>query len=372
MAPTGYLNDKNTGTIVIDEERFSLVRQMWELLITGAFSPRRILEIATHEWGFRTRKSKRTGGKPLSRSALYRIFTNPFYAGLIEWGGQVYEGKHPPMVTPDEFDRAQEVLGRNGRPRRQRHRFAFVGMIRCGECGLSVTAEEHVKKNGTRYSYYRCTKKKSGYRCSQRFVSAEEIDRQIAVFLRRLAIPRETADRALGKLQTELQPRVAAIAAQKSAREQALKSLERERATLLSLRLRELVSDAEFAAKRSELDRQILTMTRVLQDATQGSPLELLELVFAVSEAAAFLFENGDADLKRHIVETVGSNFSLRDRNLSISAAKPFREWSTKPNSSELLAVVDDVRTLSTDVTLRNRIAHLAKSVGVTRLASAA
>src|SRR5262249_6570083 len=147
MAPTGYLNEKNSGTIVPDEERFPLVRQMWELLLSGACPPQRILELASDQWGFRTRRTKRTGGQPLSRSALYRIFTNPFNTGLIEWGGKLYKGRHRAMITSDEYDRAQQILGRNGRPRRQRHHFAFVGMIRCGECGMAVTAEEHVKKN---------------------------------------------------------------------------------------------------------------------------------------------------------------------------------------------------------------------------------
>ena len=45
------------------------------------------------------------------------------------------------MVTLDEFERVQELLGHPGCPRPKRHQFAYTGMIRCGECGLSVTAE---------------------------------------------------------------------------------------------------------------------------------------------------------------------------------------------------------------------------------------
>jgi len=50
-------------------------------------------------------------------------------------------GAHEPIVTKDEFDRVQELLGRPNRQPRQRHAFAFTGLIRCGECGASVTAE---------------------------------------------------------------------------------------------------------------------------------------------------------------------------------------------------------------------------------------
>jgi hypothetical protein len=47
------------------------------------------------------------------------------------------------MITEAEYDRVQILLGRNGNPRPQSHlEFAFTGIIRCGDCGRAVTAEE--------------------------------------------------------------------------------------------------------------------------------------------------------------------------------------------------------------------------------------
>jgi site-specific DNA recombinase len=70
QAPIGYRNDKETSTIVIDPERFPVVRQMWDLMLTGTCSPRRLCVIARDEWGLRTPKRKRTGGNPLAESAV--------------------------------------------------------------------------------------------------------------------------------------------------------------------------------------------------------------------------------------------------------------------------------------------------------------
>jgi DNA invertase Pin-like site-specific DNA recombinase len=64
LPPTGYLNDKENKTIVADVDRFALVRKMWDLMLTGTYAPRRILEIATHEWGLRT---PGTGGSAAGR-----------------------------------------------------------------------------------------------------------------------------------------------------------------------------------------------------------------------------------------------------------------------------------------------------------------
>src|SRR5487761_2251435 len=132
----GYLNhtDKLTGqnTLVRDPERFPLIRRMWDLMLTGQYTPPRIIEIADKEWGLRTRTTRRTGGKPFVRSSIYKIFTKPFYYGWFEFpkgSGQWYEGKHEPMITESEYDRVQTLLGRNGNPRPQSNlEFAFTGI----------------------------------------------------------------------------------------------------------------------------------------------------------------------------------------------------------------------------------------------------
>ena len=144
IAPLGYLNDKESRTTVPDPERFPLIRRMWEMMLTGAYSPNQIRNIAINEWGFRTPKRKRLGGNPPALSAIYKVFSNPFYAGIIEWEGRTHIGKHKAVVTLDEFEQVQELLGRPGRPRKQKHEFALTGLIRCGECGRMVTAEHKV------------------------------------------------------------------------------------------------------------------------------------------------------------------------------------------------------------------------------------
>src|SRR5216684_2640723 len=48
-APIGYLNDKGTKTIKKDPDRFSIIRRMWDLMLTGSHSVRAIAEIAAHE-----------------------------------------------------------------------------------------------------------------------------------------------------------------------------------------------------------------------------------------------------------------------------------------------------------------------------------
>src|SRR5439155_2450984 len=113
-------------------------RRMWNLMLTGLYTPPRIREIANTEWGFRTRATRNAGGIPLARSGIYQIFSNPFYYGWFEYprgSEKWYKGGHQAMITEEEFDRVQVLLGRDGSPRPAKHfAFAFTGLIRCGEC----------------------------------------------------------------------------------------------------------------------------------------------------------------------------------------------------------------------------------------------
>ena len=148
VAKPGYMNDphglKGERVVRPDPQRFPLVKRVFHLVLSGLYTPPQVLEKLNHEWGFRTSKHRKLGGLPLSRGALYRILTDPFYYGWFEFpkgSGNWYQGKHKPMITEEEFQRIQQLLGKGGRPRPQKHTFAYTGLIRCGECGGAITAE---------------------------------------------------------------------------------------------------------------------------------------------------------------------------------------------------------------------------------------
>ena len=191
QAPLGYLNDTATKTIIKDSVHFPLIRKMFEMMLTGACTPKQIALTARDEWGFRTPKKKRSGGCPLAMSSIYKILSNPYYAGIIVWNGESFQGKHDPVVTLREFEQVRSMLARPGRPKAQRHSFAYTGMIRCGSCGLWVTAEHKVNRFGSRYLYYHCSKRHLGPRCSEPSVEVRDLERQVGAFLRSLAIDRD-------------------------------------------------------------------------------------------------------------------------------------------------------------------------------------
>lgn len=98
-----------------------------ELMLTGNYGPLKIRELANEEWGFRTPK-----GKKLGRSTIYRIFTNTFYYGMYEYplgSGKWYRGTHETIITEEEYDKIQVLLGRKGRPRPKTHIFDSEALL---------------------------------------------------------------------------------------------------------------------------------------------------------------------------------------------------------------------------------------------------
>ncbi len=93
MPPPGYMNDPRTRTIVFDEERAPIVKRIFETYATGDYSGADIRRMAT-ELGLVGIR-----GKPLSMSRVHAILANTFYIGIIRFSGEVYEGKHPPLIS---------------------------------------------------------------------------------------------------------------------------------------------------------------------------------------------------------------------------------------------------------------------------------
>lgn len=332
VAPQGYLNDKAEHTIIVDPERFPLVRKMWDLMLTGTYTPRQIWIIANKEWGFRTRKSKKSGGKPMALSGVYDMFANVFYTGSFKWSNQVYEGKHPAMVTPEEFDRVQMLLGKRGKPRPKTKNFPFTGVIICGECGGMITAEEKLKyiksKNTVRsYTYYHCTRRKTGISCSQKnSITSTELERQVNEEINTFTILPEFKDWAMEILAREDKNEVKDRSTIYETQLQTVADTQRQIDNLTGMRCREMLTDEEYIREKKRLSEELENVKKSIKTTEHRAEnwLETCEKVFDFVTYATYHFNNSkDPQKKKEILLGLGQNFSMKEGKLAIEA----NEW---------------------------------------------
>ncbi len=344
VPPLGYLNEPREGIIINDPERFNIIRKLWELMLSGSYSVMNILKIANDDLGLRTRRYRHSGGKELSKSQLYKIFAHPFYYGLIERAGMIYQGKHTPMITEDEYWNVQKLLGKKGRPRPKKHEFAFTGIIRCGECKCSITAEEKYNKYGSYYVYYHCTKKKG--LCKQPCIEVKKLEKQIVETIETFTISEQFKEWALKYLdENEKAEYDIKIKAQESLRK-SLKQTEKDLDNLTTMKIKEFITDEEFVDRRNKIVREKESLKIKIDNETETlNWLELSKNSFTFASRARNSFINGSLIEKRQILNSIGSNFLLKDRKLSLGLQKPFFIIGKGLKFRLHRGLVDDVRT---------------------------
>lgn len=331
-APLGYLNnpDKRAEEAIIpDPDRFYLVRKMWEMMLSGSYTPPQILDIATDEWALRTPRRGKNGGTRIAKSTIYALFSNPFYYGHIRRGDNEALGKHKQMVTKDEFDKVQILLKRNSSPRPQIKQFGFRGFIKCGECGCSITAEDKKNRFGARYTYYHCTKKRNttDFKCSQRVIRIEELQNQIREAIESCEITPEFQDWCYEYLKYKHQEESFDRTKVLSTNQKSLKEVVMKLDNLYDMRLNKLISDNEYLEKRNVLASEKLNYETMIQNISirQDNWLNLGDAILNFASNARKWFNEGTIEQRNQILQTVGSSFVLKEGKVFIEFNEPFQ-----------------------------------------------
>ena len=348
IPPMGYLNGRSEAgekIIVPDPTRFPVLKRLWELLLSGGHSVPQLLDLATNEMGLRTPKRRRIGGNPVSVSGMYRVFSNPFYAGQLVHENQWYPGRHEPMITLAQFEHAQALLGRTDRARSKTHVFAYTGLMRCGSCGCTITAEEKLNRYGSHYVYYHCTRKKRNLPCEEKCVEEEGLEAQIIDFLNGISLDHGEVEKALGLVEEERTKERHTGDGLKQSIERALESCRQSLDNLTKLRYRELIRDDEFLRQRAELTQEESKLVERVAQLDTEKWIEPSRNLFLFSNRAVFWLTHGNPSEKRLILSTVGSNLSLKAKKLNIDARKPFQILQNRRSISTWCAIVNDVRT---------------------------
>jgi site-specific DNA recombinase len=330
IPPIGYLNsktrEKGAETILTDPERFLIVRKMWDLVLTGNYSLPKVLRIATEEWGLRTIPRKRLGGKSLSVSYMYKMFTNMFYAGSFMYGGKMYIGKHEAMITMDEFDQVQILLGKKGKPRSQKHDFPFTGIMYCGECGARITASKKQKLlvNGlyNTHTYYHCTGRKKYAACSQERLKLAELEQSVIKILEDNLINErfyQLGLEVLGEMhELEIGKRQEIFEAQ----QRNVLETQRKLDSLLGFLINQTISEPQYKVEKIRLETE-LTKEKIKLSDTEARARNWTNLTenvvhYARLASEVFIDINTPNQIKREILSSLGLNHRIETKKLFI------------------------------------------------------
>ncbi len=335
-AKIGYLNkrnDRDERWVEVDPVRFPLLRRAVDLYLTGAYSAVEVLRKLNDEWGFRTKKSKRIGGTPLSLSSFYYFLRDPYYYGKRQWNGIEggYEKKLPRLMTEAEYWRIQQLLDKRGVPRPHVYNeVLYRNLIKCGECESKVIpyVTNRKLKDGSvsTHVYAKCNNKGEHYKCHQVQASVADFDKQILQILESIRISDDFFHWAIRALREANAEETMTNAAYLETLTNDLTKQRQRLSALLDMRLDLDVEKDDFEDKKKDIKKKIqeLELTIRSHNTRLENWIDTAERCFEFARDAKDAFQYGDSKTKMTILQTMGSNFILRDKKLFIELKKPF------------------------------------------------
>ena len=334
LAPIGYLNDPKSRTVVPDPKRWKFIQKALIDYSQGQHSMASLSKLM-FSWGFTNRFSK-----PLNLSTIQNFLLNPFFYGVIRYAGEFYEGTHKPMITKTTFDKIQEVLKQRGKPRKKRiHNFPFLGLMKCAECGASVTAQ--IQKG---HHYYNCTKKKG--ECSQKYLREEALVEQLREAVRKVAISDLWTKKILESLNKEEEADIQKAMEVLTNLKLEIAELDKKIDKLLEAYLDSIVSVEEYQSKKQnliELKSQLKQKISEIEE-TQSFWLEpAREFILSCSEAKIIAETQNFGELFVFL-KKVGANFLLSDKKVRFSWQEPYNFLAAKAGAAKKFDLVGDGR----------------------------
>lgn len=333
----GYLDSGAGKAKVIDPHKGPLVRRVFELYATGAFTLREVTAEA-RRLGLRNRN-----GNPLHLQEIHKILRNPFYVGIIRskrFG--LFPGIHAPLVTRAVFDRVQATLDGKFVRRTKRYEFPFRRLMHCKTCGHSLIGSQ---RKG--HVYYRC----STIACPTTSVREEAVEEQIRSILRSITLNADEVALVEQQLAALSADATTLRASRHASLSETLSVVNARLARLTDLLLDSKVTAEEHDARRASLlkDRIRLEQDIAAIDTTNGRVMATAERIVGLAKSPELLYESGDSMQKRELLQILMSDCVVTGKTLEFSLREPFAAIASRCFLQTCRQLCDTPRTFSPD-----------------------
>lgn len=288
MPILGYDVDPRGSKLIVNEDEAARVRIIFELYLEHRSMITTIKELDARGWinkRWTTRKGNARGGKPFTKTSLFKLLTNVTYIGRIKYKDEVHDGEQEAIVSTELWQRVQLLLGQNGRTggAAVRNKFGALlkGILRCVPCGCAMSPT-HSTKNGTkRYRYYVCTgaQKRGWHTCPSKSIPAGEIERFVVEQIKCIGRDPTLLQETIAQARSQGQSQVVALEVERRGLERELARWNGEIRTLLqqivpgdgntpsTARLADLQERIRGAEQRAtEVREQVIGMSREIVD----------------------------------------------------------------------------------------------------------
>jgi len=319
-AVIGYSDTGKGNPKKIDKIQSPLIKQAFELYSKGNVGLIALSDLM-YEKGLRNKN-----GKKVTISGIATILHNPFYIGIIriEKTGEMFAGKHKPLVSKVLFDQVQAVFEGKNIPKSEKHFFIFRRHIYCAKCQNLYIAE---KQKGE--IYYRCHTRG----CTKGTIREDLINSEVLKFLKPLELndleyeffKQETIKQAAGS-EEEFETNYRRL--------QLLREQTTDRLSKLADAYVDGVFDREtYVSKKNELVIEEQSLKEKLSNlkADSDEAKKKLDAFLELVNSAYLSYKAGTPEKKQELVKTIFSNCEIEDKNVSVKPHLPFHLIAERP-----------------------------------------
>jgi site-specific DNA recombinase len=242
MPLLGYDVDPRGSKLIVHEEEATQVQAIFELYLEHQSLITTVRELDGRGWTnkrWTTRKGNQRGGKPFSKTSLYKLLTNVTYVGKLKYKAEVHAGEHAAILDDDVWQQTQLLLRHNGCTGGSavRNKFGALlkGVLHCAACNCAMSPTHSTKNGNRRYRYYLCTaaQKRGWDTCPSKSIPAGQIERLIVDQIKSICRDPTMLDEQISQVRKERQSQVAALESRRRGLEGDLAHWNREIRSLL-------------------------------------------------------------------------------------------------------------------------------------------
>ncbi len=325
-APLGYINSKINGhpNIIIDPIEAPIVVKIFEEYAAGRHSLGSMTKLID-EWGLKTKKDK-----PIGKSHLQKILTNPTYYGWYRHGGELHLGNYEVLISKSLFDSVQGVLHNRSKPKIQKNHWAYAALIKCGcDCGASIIFEtkcKHYKKTNrdAEYTYARSSRRCG--QCIEKGTTLDDLEGEIKAKLEAVRIDEETWKLGIELLQAKYESEAKQRKHISINLQTEYQKKQNELDGYFKMRAKEEITAQEFQTKKDNIIKEQNGIQEKINEAVHNQRhwLELAVNFFDTAYYARKMIESGLLEEKRKAVTKVGWNLKLKEGELVWTYQKPY------------------------------------------------
>lgn len=314
QAPLGFMNKtvSERRIVVSDPERWHLVKTGLKMYLSGNYSALEIAE-RLYKKGLRSRT-----GKMISNSIMIKMLRNPFYAGVMNWNGQVKDGSHRSMISMKEHRQILAIIDTHNLHacRRRKHSFLLNGFIFCDLCGQRYTAEKHRK--GKCVDYYHCAARSRKHSNKGQNIEVKDLEKQIVEQFKGIQFSQDFIDRIATKVRRFYEERKSETDSSKRVLLNRKMHIEQKRQTAEEKLIAGTLTDADFGRIRDRYKVELENIHEEIDEleAQREIDIETVRKLLALTSDIHRSYKAASYEAKRLYLSLFWEAFRVRDKRI--------------------------------------------------------